>query len=112
MKRLVLLRCHAWAFPAPGGAAPRPIPSVRLQGLFTFESIRHNECRKVNPKLVARWDKGFYCMPPAPDAPPHKYVAKCGAQSGKDVFLVFRTRAECLAEHDADPVEPAGEPAQ
>ena len=49
-------------------------------------------------------------MPPAVGAAGHKYVAKCGAQSGKQTFLVFKTRAECVAEHDAEPAQP--EPAE
>ena len=110
MKSLVLLSCLAWASSAWAGDDPRPIPSVRLQGLFTYEALHGKGCRKVNPRLVERWDKGFFCMPPAVGAAGHKYVAKCGAQSGKQTFLVFKTRAECVAEHDAEPAQP--EPAE
>jgi hypothetical protein len=114
MNKLVLVSCLAWAASAWAGDDPRPIPAVRLRGLFTYEQVHEKTCHKVSAKLVARWDKGFFCMPNSADAVGgggHPYVAKCAAQNGKQAFLVFRTRADCLAAHDAQPAN-ASEPAE
>jgi hypothetical protein len=86
---------------ARGGDPPRPVPVSALKGMAAFDWSVGAKCRVVDAALMARWEKGYVCMPPEEGvgtASGRVLKARCTATKGRSEFLVFATRDDCKEE--------------
>ena len=69
--------------------------------MAAFDWFVGGKCRVVDAALMARWEKGYVCMPPedaTATSSGRVLKARCTATKGRSEFLVFATKGDCKEE--------------
>jgi hypothetical protein len=101
MSRIVASAALAAGLTLLVSSASAAEPEIAGKYAFPFIKAKKTKCAKVAGKLLKTLQKDFSCaVPEEGTASGVKFVAKCTAKKGSEIYGVFETAKDCAKERE------------